>query len=583
MESTSQIMGAGLLSAAIWIPMLTGVILLAVGDDRRADVVRAVALAGALLGLAVTLPLYLNFDAASDQLQFVEKLPWIERYGIFYHLGIDGLSVWLVLLTALITVIVVIAGWRVITERVAQYMASFLILSGLMVGVFSAMDGLLFYVFFEATLLPMYIIIGVWGGPSRVYAAFKFFLYTLLGSLLTLVALIYLYSQSGTFEIQAWHQLPLTMREQTFLFLAFLLAFAVKVPMWPVHTWLPDAHVEAPTGGSVVLAAVMLKLGGYGFLRFSLPIAPDASHELSWLMIALSLIAVIYIGLVALVQTDMKKLVAYSSIAHMGYVILGFFIFNQLGMQGAIVQMISHGFISGAMFLCIGVLYDRMHSRNIADYGGVVNTMPRFAALFMLFSMANSGLPATSGFVGEFMVILGAVQYNFWIGFAAATIAGELIGNAMGLGFSAMVDPATGNTNPVLGQFLSILGTFLFLAIGGHLMLAAITVESYRALPPGDAWMGGESLRHLAYFGTVLFAAGVSVALPVAFSIVLVQLVMGVLSRTAPALNLFAVGFPAALLAGLVLIAIAAPVIGEGLIAAMQLGLEEARRIALGS
>lgn len=414
-------MGAGLLSAAVWIPILTGVILLVVGDDRRADVVRAVALAGSLLGLAVTLPLYLGFDPASDQLQFVEKMPWIERFGIYYHLGVDGLSLWLVLLTALITVFVVVAGWRVITERVAQYMASFLMLSGLMVGVFSAMDGLLFYVFFEATLLPMYIIIGVWGGPSRVYAAFKFFLYTLLGSLLTLVALIYLYAQSGTFEIQAWHELPLTMREQTFLFVAFLLAFAVKVPMWPVHTWLPDAHVEAPTGGSVVLAAVMLKLGAYGFLRFSLPIAPDASHELSWLMIALSLVAVIYIGLVALVQTDMKKLVAYSSIAHMGYVVLGFFIFNQLGMQGAIVQMISHGFISGAMFLCIGVLYDRMHSRNIADYGGVVNTMPRFAALFMLFSMANSGLPATSGFVGEFMVILGAVEYNFWIGFAAAT------------------------------------------------------------------------------------------------------------------------------------------------------------------
>jgi len=421
MEPTSQVMGAGLLSAAIWIPILTGVMLLAVGNDRRADVVRAVALAGSLLGLLVTLPLYLGFDPASDQLQFVEKLPWIERYGISYYLGLDGLSIWLVLLTALITVFVVIAGWRVITERVAQYMAAFLILSGLMVGVFSAMDGLLFYVFFEATLLPMYIIIGVWGGPNRVYAAFKFFLYTLLGSLLTLVALIYLYAQSGSFEIQAWHELPLSMREQTLLFIAFLLAFAVKVPMWPVHTWLPDAHVEAPTGGSVVLAAVMLKLGAYGFLRFSLPIAPDASHELSWLMIALSLIAVIYIGLVALVQTDMKKLVAYSSIAHMGYVILGFFIFNQLGMQGAIVQMISHGFISGAMFLCIGVLYDRMHSRNIEDYGGVVNTMPRFAALFMLFSMANSGLPATSGFVGEFMVILGAVQYNFWIGFAAAT------------------------------------------------------------------------------------------------------------------------------------------------------------------
>ena len=420
MEQTSQLMGAGLLSAAIWIPIATGIILLAVGNDRRADLVRTVALVGALLGLLVTVPLYLKFDPASADLQFVERMPWIERFGIEYYLGIDGLSIWMVLLTALITVVVVVAGWRAITERVAQYMASFLILSGLMVGVFSAMDGLLFYVFFEATLLPMYIIIGVWGGPNRVYAAFKFFLYTLLGSLLTLVALIYLYAQSGTFEIQAWHDLPLTLREQTFIFVAFLLAFAVKVPMWPVHTWLPDAHVEAPTGGSVVLAAVMLKLGAYGFLRFSLPIAPDASHELAGMMIALSLIAVIYIGFVAIVQTDMKKLVAYSSVAHMGYVTLGFFIFNQLGVQGAIVQMISHGFVSGAMFLCIGVLYDRMHSRNIADYGGVVNTMPRFAALFMLFSMANSGLPATSGFVGEFMVILGAVQYNFWVGFGAA-------------------------------------------------------------------------------------------------------------------------------------------------------------------
>ncbi len=421
MEQTTEFMGAGLLSAAIWIPILTGVMLLAVGDDRRADLVRTIALVGSLLGLLVTVPLYTNFDPASDGLQFVERMPWIDRYGISYYLGIDGLSIWLVLLTALITVVVVIAGWRVITERVAQYMASFLILSGLMIGVFTAMDGLLFYVFFEATLLPMYIIIGVWGGPNRVYAAFKFFLYTLLGSLLTLVAIIYLYAQSGSFEILAWHELPLTLREQVLIFVAFLLAFAVKVPMWPVHTWLPDAHVEAPTGGSVVLAAIMLKLGAYGFLRFSLPIAPDASHELSWLMIALSLVAVIYIGLVALVQTDMKKLVAYSSIAHMGYVILGFFIFNQLGAQGAIIQMISHGFISGAMFLCIGVLYDRMHSRDIADYGGVVNTMPRFAALFMLFSMANSGLPATSGFVGEFMVILGAVQYNFWVGFLAAT------------------------------------------------------------------------------------------------------------------------------------------------------------------
>ena len=420
MEQTSQLVGAGLLSAAIWIPIVTGVILLAVGNDRRPGLVRWVALAGAVLGLLVTLPLYLGFDAASAELQFVERMPWIERYGIQYYLGIDGLSIWMVLLTALITVVVVVAGWQVITERVAQYMAAFLILSGLMVGVFCAMDGLLFYVFFEGTLIPMYIIIGAWGGPNRVYAAVKFFLYTLLGSLLTLIALIYLYAQSGTFEILAWHDLPLTLREQTLIFVAFLLAFAVKVPMWPVHTWLPDAHVEAPTGGSVVLAAVMLKLGCYGFLRFSLPIAPDASHELAGFMIALSLIAVIYIGFVAIVQTDMKKLVAYSSVAHMGYVTLGFFVFNQLGVQGAIVQMISHGFISAAMFLCIGVLYDRLHSRNIADYGGVVNTMPKFAALFMLFSMANSGLPATSGFVGEFMVILGAVQYNFWVGLGAA-------------------------------------------------------------------------------------------------------------------------------------------------------------------
>ncbi len=420
MEQTSQVMGAGLLSAAIWIPIVAGVILLAIGNDQRAPLVRTVALLGALLGLLVTVPLYLGFDTASSQMQFVERMPWIETFGIEYYLGVDGLSIWMVLLTALITVVVVIAGWRVIEDRVAQYMASFLILSGLMVGVFSALDGLLFYVFFEATLIPMYIIIGVWGGPNRVYAAVKFFLYTLLGSLLTLVAIIYLYAASGTFEILAWHQLPLSLREQVFIFVAFLLAFAVKVPMWPVHTWLPDAHVEAPTGGSVVLAAVMLKLGAYGFLRFSLPIAPDASQELSGLMITLSLVAVIYIGFVAIVQTDMKKLVAYSSVAHMGYVTLGFFIFNQVGAQGAIMQMISHGFVSGAMFLCIGVLYDRLHSRNIADYGGVVNTMPKFAALFMLFSMANCGLPATSGFVGEFMVILGAVEYNFWIGFAAA-------------------------------------------------------------------------------------------------------------------------------------------------------------------
>ncbi len=383
------------LSLAIWIPIAFGVALLAAGRDRSADVVRSVALIGSLLALLVTLPLYAGFDATQAGLQFVEKAPWIERFNANYHLGVDGLSVWFVLLTAFITVIVVLAGWDVIQDRVAQYYAAFLILSGLMVGVFAAVDGLLFYVFFEATLIPMYIIIGVWGGPSRVYAAFKFFLYTLLGSLLMLVALVYLYYVSGgKFGIFDWHVTRIGMTAQILLFLAFFLAFAVKVPMWPVHTWLPDAHVEAPTGGSIVLAAIMLKLGAYGFLRFSLPIVPDASHALSGFIIALSLIAVVYIGLVALVQTDMKKLVAYSSIAHMGFVTLGFFIFNAFGMAGGIVQMISHGFVSGAMFFCIGVMYDRLHSRNIADYGGVVNTMPRFSAFFMLFAMANAGLPA---------------------------------------------------------------------------------------------------------------------------------------------------------------------------------------------
>jgi NADH-quinone oxidoreductase subunit M len=410
------------LSLAIWIPIAFGVMLLAAGRDRSADVVRTVALVGSLLGLLVTVPLYTGFDASSAALQFVEKAPWIERFSAQYHLGVDGLSVWFVILTAFITVIVVLAGWEVIEHRVAQYYAAFLILSGLMIGVFAAVDGLLFYVFFEATLIPMYIIIGVWGGPSRVYAAFKFFLYTLLGSLLMLVALVYLYYASGgSFGIFDWHATRIGMTAQVLLFLAFFMAFAVKVPMWPVHTWLPDAHVEAPTGGSIVLAAIMLKLGAYGFLRFSLPIVPDASHALAGVVIALSLIAVVYIGLVALVQADMKKLVAYSSIAHMGFVTLGFFIFNPLGMAGGIVQMISHGFVSGAMFFCIGVLYDRMHSRNIADYGGVVNTMPKFAAFVVLFAMANAGLPATSGFVGEFMVILGAVKFDFWIALVAAT------------------------------------------------------------------------------------------------------------------------------------------------------------------
>ena len=411
----------GWLSAAIWVPIISGIIVLALGNEQRATLSRWLALLGSLVGFAVTIPLYTGFDRTTAALQFVERKPWIESLGIEYSLGIDGLSVWLVLLTAFITIVVVIAGWEVIKDRVHQYLGAFLILSGLMIGVFAAADGMLFYVFFEATLIPMYIIIGVWGGPNRVYAAFKFFLYTLLGSLLTMVAIIYLYLQSGSFEILAWHRLPLTLHEQVLIFVAFLLAFAVKIPMWPVHTWLPDAHVEAPTGGSVVLAAIMLKLGAYAFLRLSLPIAPDASHALAWLMITLSLVAVIYIGLVALVQTDMKKLVAYSSIAHMGFVTLGFFMFNETGMQGAVVQMVSHGFVAGAMFLCIGVLYDRLHTRQIADYGGVINRMPKFAALFLLFSMANAGLPATSGFVGEFLVILGAVQFDFWIGLLAAT------------------------------------------------------------------------------------------------------------------------------------------------------------------
>jgi NADH-quinone oxidoreductase subunit M len=410
------------LTLAIFVPIIAGLIVLLVGRDDNPGPARAVSLVGAIAGFLVTVPLYMGFNPATADMQFVEKTSWIETFAVNYHLGVDGISLWFVLLTAFITIIVVLAGWEVITSRVSQYMAAFLVLSGLMIGVFVALDGMLFYVFFEATLIPMYIIVGVWGGPNRVYAAFKFFLYTLLGSLLTLVAFVYLWHASGgSFDILTWHKLPLGYTPQVLVFLALLAAFAVKVPMWPVHTWLPDAHVEAPTGGSVVLAAIMLKLGAYGFLRFSLPIAPDASHALSGLMIALSLIAVIYIGLVAIVQDDMKKLVAYSSVAHMGFVTLGFFIFNTAGVEGAIVQMISHGFVSGAMFLCIGVLYDRLHSRRIADYGGVVNVMPRFVTFFVLFSMANAGLPATSGFVGEFMVIMGAVEYNFWIGLLAAT------------------------------------------------------------------------------------------------------------------------------------------------------------------
>jgi NADH-quinone oxidoreductase subunit M len=417
-----MLFGFHLLNLAIWVPIVFGVAVLATGDDRNARTARALALAGAVLGFAVTVPLYLGFDPAAGGFQFTYSRPWIETFNVRYELGIDGISLLMILLNSFTTVLVVLAGWRAIEERVAQYMAAFLFLSGFMNGVFSALDALLFYVFFEATLVPMFIIIGVWGGPGRVYAAIKFILYTLAGSLLTLVALIYLYHVSGgSFSLLDYYRLPLSLGAQILVFLAFFAAFAVKVPMWPVHTWLPDAHTEAPTGGSVVLAAIMLKLGAYGFLRLSLPIAPDASRYLAEFVIALSLVAVVYIGLVTLVQTDMKRLIAYSSISHMGFVTLGIFLFNPHGIEGAVIQMVSHGFVSGALFLCVGVLYDRMHTRMIADYGGVANTMPAFAALFMVFAMANAGLPGTSGFVGEFLVIMGAVKESYWYAAAAAT------------------------------------------------------------------------------------------------------------------------------------------------------------------
>ena len=417
-----MLFGLPLLSLVIWLPIVVGLVVFATGSDRNAQLARMVAIAGSILGFLVAIPLYLQFDSALSTMQFVEHHSWVERFNIHYYLGVDGISMPLILLNCFTTPLVVMAGWQVIKERVSQYMGAFLIMSGIVNGVFASLDAVLFYVFWEASLIPMFLIIGIWGGPNRVYAAIKFFLYTLLGSLLMLVAFIYLYQTSGgSFSILDYHQLPLPMEPQILIFIAMLLAFAVKVPMWPVHTWLPDAHVEAPTGGSIILAAILLKMGGYGFLRFSLPIVPDASQYLAGMMIALSLIGVVYIGIVALMQVDMKKLIAYSSVAHMGFVTLGFFLFNAYGLEGAMVQMISHGFISGAMFLCVGILYDRLHSRQIADYGGVANKMPIFAAFFMLFAMANAGLPGTSGFVGEFMVIMGAVQISFWYAFLAAT------------------------------------------------------------------------------------------------------------------------------------------------------------------
>jgi NADH-quinone oxidoreductase subunit M len=420
-----------ILSLLIWLPIFGGVAVIAAGDNR-ASLARVLALGVSGLTFVLSIFLFTAFDTSTADMQFTELKPWIETFDIFYALGVDGFSVPLILLTTFFGVLVVVAAWEVIQDKVHQYMAAFLIMEGLMVGVFSATDAMLFYVFFEAMLIPMFLAIGMWGGPRRVYATIKFFLYTFLGSVFMLVGLIYLYIQSGTWSILDWHQFPLSLVVQKWLFLGFLAAFSVKIPMWPVHTWLPDAHVEAPTGGSVVLAAIMLKIGGYGFIRFSLPITPNAAAELDWLIISLSLIAIVYIGFVALVQQDMKKLIAYSSISHMGFVTLGMFlafsIFQNpesgrgaaLGVEGAMVQMISHGFVSGALFLCVGVLYDRLHSRMIADYGGVANTMPWFAALAVLFFMANSGLPGTSGFVGEFMVILAAFQANFWYAFLAA-------------------------------------------------------------------------------------------------------------------------------------------------------------------